>query len=126
MLVICAVSLLIGLIIYVVFRPQTYISLWLGNFLKIKYYPKNAIFISFYLPDFLWALSLCSCLFAFFPLKKQIMWLWGAVTFLYGCFWELLQMLSSGFGTADIIDIILYFTAAATVVLINYYFNKEK
>lgn len=126
MLTICVISLIIGLIIYIFLRPEAYISEITRTVLKIKLQPeKSLVPASFYLPDFLWSLSLCCGLYAIYPLKRYT-WLWGAITFLYGCLWELMQVLCVVSGTADTIDIFLYLTAAVTVVIINYFLNKEK
>ena len=82
--------------------------------------------LSFYLPDFLWACALCSGLFAVYPLRARVGWIWGAVTLLYGVGWELLQWCAVISGTADTVDVFLYLAAAIVVVAINYKMEKRK
>lgn len=126
MLILCLLSLILGVIIYTYFRPNTYIGNILSKILHIRKVNSNSfIVLSFYFPDYLWAFSLCSGLFAIYPLKQKLIYLWGIVTFIYGVLWEILQYYSIVSGTFDIVDIFMYFAAASSVVTIFYYINKE-
>ncbi len=117
-----AVSICIGGIIYIIFRPNAYISLWIG----LGDIFKNEIItwikpISFFLPDFLWAFSLCCFLNALF--EKRDTYLCAIVTFLIGTAWEILQRLGILNGTGDFFDILMYLSALVLVTVINL---KEK
>lgn len=127
MLLLCLLSLTLGVIIYTYYRSDTYIGNLIREILNIEYKTANHFsFISYYIPDYLWAFSLCSGLFAIYPLKPSLGFWWGIVTFIYGVIWEIMQYFALISGTFDIVDIIMYFTAASSVVTINYLFNKEK
>ena len=127
MLLLCLLSLTIGVIIYTYYRSDTYIGNLASEILNVKYKTEDRFtIISYYIPDYLWAFSLCSGLFAIYPLKSKHGFWWGAVTFIYGVAWEFMQYSSLVSGTFDIVDIIMYFTAASSVVSINILFNKEK
>ena len=127
MLILCLVSLILGVVLYTFFRSETYIGKLAAQILGMRPYPANLFTsISYYLPDFLWGFSLCSGLFSVYPLKSYVSLCWGVLTFLYGTIWELLQKVSIVSGTFDVIDIFMYLAAASAVVIINFYFNKEK
>ena len=121
------ISLSLGGIIYIFSRPNVYISKIIIDMLNIgedcSFVPPV---ISFYVPDFLWASALCSGLFAAYPLRTKNGWIWGAVTTLYGIVWEILQFFMIVSGTADIVDVLLYLTAAVVVVMINFYLEMRK
>ncbi|MBQ8605840.1 MAG: hypothetical protein IJ408_03810 [Clostridia bacterium] len=127
MFLICFASLCLGSAVYILSRPDVYISKFVLQMLNVKEYTGIfPSFVSFYIPDFLWATSLCSGLFAVYPLKAKKSLIWGIITFLYGALWEFFQAVSIVSGTADIIDVILYLTAAVVVVAINYYLKKRE
>lgn len=124
MLVLCLVCLSLGTLIYLLTRPDAYISIVVYKLFKFKNMKTIVFpFVSFYIPDYLWGVALCSCLNAVCPYENTI--LWGVITFLYGTLWECLQLFSLVNGTADIIDVSMYLLAAITVILINYNFKKE-
>ena len=127
MLLISFSCLLVGSVIYSFSRPNVYISKFVLQMLNIKEnYNFFPLVISFYVPDFLWSSALCSGLFVIYPLKSNKGWIWGAVTFLYGVVWEILQLFSIVSGTADVIDVLLYLAAAFAVVMINFNLEKRK
>ncbi len=120
-------TLLLGAVLYIWLRPESYVGAFVRQLLKINSQANiRFIPISFYLPDLLWGMSLCSGLYAIYPINRKRMWLWGVVTFLYGTLWELAQKLNIVSGTADIFDVILYLVAAIVVVMINKYLEKGK
>ncbi len=127
MLLLCLLSLTLGVIIYTYNRSDTYIGNLVSELLNIKHKSeKQFIFLSYYIPDYLWAFSFCSGLFAIYPLRPKLGLWWGVTTFIYGALWEIMQYFSLVSGTFDIIDIIMYFIAASSVITINFIFNKEK
>lgn len=122
------IALLLGLFLYVLFRPQTYIAKaairllsaeGLHNFLNDRNYP----FLSFYLPDFLWAFSLtCGLQAIFLPSPIGSAWC-GGTALLCGIVWEICQRLALINGTGDIVDVLMYFSGACVCVILNL---KEK
>ena len=125
MILICAGSLSLGAVIYLFSRPDAYVSILFSKIFHINriqvLFPS---IVSYYIPDFLWAVSLCSGLIALVPIKWNA--LWGILTALYGVLWEGLQFICAVNGTADIIDIIMYLSAAISVVMINYFIKMRE
>lgn len=122
------ISLLCGLFIYILFRPQTYISKLVFEFIPFKWNEidyDNAIvsFLGFYFADFLWCFSLASGLcFVLFKDSHSVV-ICCLIAFVCGVFWEIGQMIHLFGGTADILDVLMYLLAACT----RYIFNiKEK
>ena len=118
-----AASLLLGGIIYILFRENTYIA---GVFDYSWLEPvRNCIsvlscdFIKYYLPDFLWSLSLCGFLIAIFAPKLVGAIICGATAVLCGTLWEFLQCLGICSGTGDVFDIVMYLAAACVAVIIS-------
>jgi hypothetical protein len=120
-------SLCFGTVVYILSRSDAYISKGFIQLMNIKNsFNILPVSLSFYLPDFLWAMALCSCLFAVCPMNAYRGFIWGIITFLYGAGWEILQLFKVVSGTADIIDVLLYLIAAVAVVMINLYFKEEE
>lgn len=123
------ISLIIGSSAYVIFRDNTYLSLFISEIFSIKI-PWNNLdsplygFVSYYLPDLLWALSLCCGLFAIFYPNRKMMFFSAITTFLYGMIWEILQYYGFTSGTGDIYDVIMYLTAC--IIAVTIYEKKEK
>ena len=121
-------ALAFGCLLYVIFRPHTYIGVAFGRWEWVNTIrQKCSIYASdlckFYLPDFLWGFSLgCGLIAAHDPGKKGVVT--GAViAFACGVAWEFLQHLKVIDGTADIHDIIMYVLASVLCIFINL---KEK
>ncbi len=121
---VCTASLMFGGVLYLLFRENTYIAmLFEGNGLleRIRGEAKclENDFLSFYLPDYLWGLSLCFGLCLVFDPKKLLgIITCCAVAFAYGTIWETLQKFRVVGGTGDTADVILYLAASLTAVLI--------
>ncbi len=118
-------SLIIGLIIYLIFREQTYISKSLSKFFPLKRVREvlknfNINFVKFYLPDYLWALSLNCGLNIIFKPRRIGSVICAVTVFIIGILYEIFQYLGLIIGTGDIIDIILYLLAGITVNIINF------
>ena len=122
-------SLSVGAIIYVLFRPNSYIAIFVNRIMEIGI-PRQALesysndFLKFYFPDFLWMLSFCFCLYSLFDLFKNGIIISTLVAFFCSILWELMQRLDFVSGTGDIIDIIMYLLAGICAVIIS--FKKEK
>ena len=113
----CLAALFLGGLLYVFFRPNTHIA---GMF-AFLHLPRLCAsdFFKFYLPDFLWALSLSCGFIAIYCPKKSGVLFCAVGAFLFGLVWELLQYIEAVSGTADIHDIIMYFFASAICITIN-------
>ena len=120
-------ALALGGLIYVLFRRNTYIAVFLGRipFLELLqniFASAECNWLKFYLPDFLWSFSLCCSLLAVFVPDKQGIIHICCITFLCGALWEGLQLCSVISGTGDWWDVIMYLFASICCLLIN---NKE-
>lgn len=120
----CLVSLISGCLLYILFRPTTYVG---SMFAKVAFVdrirqiclPYANGFCKFYLPDLLWGFSLgCGLLSLHSPGMKGVI-LCSACAFLFGTLWELLQHFKVFSGTGDIHDVIMYFFASAICIIIN-------
>ncbi len=123
-ILLCIASLCIGGGLYVIFRPNTYITDFVRNLLPVNenlFYKLEGIdcdFIKYYLPDFIWALSLNCGLNAIFNTKKSLL-INGGIVFGISALWELAQYVGITSGTGDLIDVAMYLAAVVTVVIIN-------
>lgn len=124
-------ALVIGCMLYVWFRPNTYISRILGRVTNAALaLPLCPPYINdlcrFYLPDFLWAFSLsCGLIAIHNPGIKGVM-ICALSAFLLGAVWELLQHLGAVSGTADIHDAIMYLLASTLCIIFNVKEKKQK
>ncbi len=117
----CAViSLCIGGIFYVLLRPNSHIA----QTIDIDFFFSQETYfhlkpLSFFLPDFLWSFSLSGFLISLYPQRKFNWFLCPAVAFMLGIVWEVSQWLGVISGTGDFLDILMYFSAATSVAVIN-------
>ena len=122
--VVCASSLLLGGVLYILLRPETFIAKSAYRLLPClqRYALSNKgrfPFVCYYFLDFLWGLSLgCGLTVLFSPEIKGVIRC-GAVAFLCGVVWEVFQLLRVAGGTADWLDIMMYLTAWGIAVVIN-------
>ena len=119
-------SLSAGAVLYGVFRQDTYIGKVFDFFSDFSFVGGWLYaFVAFYLPDYLWMFSLTCALFAtMLPCGKNLFF-WSCVAFLFGAFWELLQLCHIVSGTADIHDVILYSLAAFSAAIIKILRKEE-
>ena len=116
-------SLLLGGILYLLFRENTYISALLKDYTILEEirdclgFIEND-FIKYYFPDFLWSFSLAFGLLTIFDSGFKGIVICSEVSFVCGLFWEILQFLNVVSGTGDLFDIAMYLTAAVCVVVI--------
>ena len=124
-IVVAILALVIGGFIYVAMREDSYVATIFQNIYPVAYLQNSLsdfrlMWLSFYLPDYLWGLSFaCSLISLFLPSGKAIGWSVG-VMILCGSLWEMLQVWQVVNGTGDIWDVLMYFLAGATVILINF------
>ncbi len=121
--------MLAGLMIYVLFRENTYVarfaeSIISFDFLREKVSFLENPFLKFYLPDYLWALSFNGWLHIILKPREKGSFVCSAAVAVFGAGFEILQYFGIIKGTADIIDILLYVLAVATIKII--YTTKGK
>ena len=125
------ISLFVGMIIYLFYRENSYISIYLHSLLNVPYLPDllglgNNKFIRFYFVDYLWVFSLSCGLHCVFIPRMTGSLIITAVVFLYGSIYEILQFYAIIDGTGDILDVLLYALAGITVNIINLQRRKTK
>ena len=117
-------ALLVGLILYVLFRPEIYITKFVTDIIFVEAINHRidslyGVICGCYLPDFLWGFSLSCGLCSLFPAKSRNITICCIVSFCYGLLWEITQFLSVVGGTADYLDVLAYFLAACTCLILN-------
>ena len=122
--IIGTIALILGSIIYILFRPQTYIAQWFSNYafiqtLQDSVFKINNDFLRFYFPDYLWGLSLSCYLHSLFHPRISGSVLCSGISILYGTLLELIQFFNIISGTGDICDILMFILAGATAMIIN-------
>lgn len=114
-------ALLLGLLIYLLFRPNTYISKFLLHFFPLdipKAFSKmEYAFLKFYLVDYLWAFSLACWLRC--VLVEESGKICIVIVSLTGILYEIAQFFGIVSGTGDILDCFLYVLAGFTVSALN-------
>lgn len=123
-ILLCGISLFLGGILYVLFRENTYIfqiaeKIPFVHILRVWLNPIRCDFLSYYLPDLIWAFSLASGLQTVFPADVRDSLLCGIFAFLCGAVWEVLQFCHIISGTGDLLDIALYFCGSALSTILN-------
>lgn len=83
-------------------------------------------FLKYYLPDYLWGVALACGLHAIFNPKAKESLICTVVVVLLGALYEVLQWFGIISGTGDIVDVVLYALAGATVNVINYKRGNSK
>lgn len=124
------IALLIGGLLYILFRERSYITIIfryiLGNnssATNIQWH--NGTHIQYYLSDFLWAFSLGCILNGILEANRNIAILCSALAFICGLIWEILQFFQIVSGTFDPVDILMYFMAGIICYLINLKERKQ-
>lgn len=117
-------ALLLGVLLYVLFRPTTVVSLLFGRIwwvseLQTELQSVPADFLRYYLPDLLWAFSLSCGLHAVILPDQRETLACGGLAVICGIVWELLQKFNAVQGTGDWVDVVMYFLAAIASILIN-------
>jgi hypothetical protein len=82
-----------------------------------------AILVKNYLPDGLWAWSFISVILILWD--RRINFTWVLATYLLSAGFELLQLLDILPGTADLVDLIVYFTFMGIALYTNSFFRKK-
>lgn len=118
-------SLLIGSLNYIIYRPYSYISEFsesqVTKTIRNLLYNEHILFFSYYISDFLWALSFCLILCCILRASQS-----AAIVLIFGVLWETMQLFGFFSGTGDIIDVLMYLAAVITSVIINIYLKETK
>ena len=117
----CIVSLAFGAVLYLVFRESTYLHTILRcsvtEWANVTFIGSDIV--RYFLPDFLWAYSLCCGLYGIaLPTEKKL-WLPPLCVVGLGIIWECFQWFGVVKGTGDVLDVLSYGLATAVVVYIN-------
>ncbi len=123
-IILCCVSLIIGTTLYIVLRPNTFVAQFFDNLVNINsirnYFAVFELqFCKYYLPDLLWAFSLCCGLLSIFNVSYTSLVWCSSISFVYGLTWEILQHLNITKGVFDFFDIAMYLIAVILSVLLN-------
>ena len=124
-------ALIVGCLLYILFRTNTYIgSIFDGmediDIIRQMCLSQVSDLYKFYLPDFLWGLSLgCGLIAIYNPSIKGVI-ICASFSFLCGCIWEFLQYITLLSGTGDVHDVIMYLLASAICIIINLKETREK
>lgn len=123
------IALILGLLIYIVFRPDTYISKWfsesthLGSIAIGMRVKKNIViaFLRNYMGDFLWAYALTYSVQIFIEANRKK----GYIALIISCIIfeiliEVMQKLNIISGTFDLYDIIVEVFATCSATLFIY------
>lgn len=120
-LFISAASLLGGIIIYIIFKNNEYLSIidFLNNF-KCEIKNPFTEFLKNYFADFLWAFSFCSALISFwYKADKKSVVVIGISVSLFGILFEVCQLFRFVKGTFDFMDILMYCSASVMYIVLN-------
>ena len=117
----CFGSLLLGLLIYVFLRNNTWLHKIFSLTSPILLHSSPFInFLRYYFVDALWAYALTMALTL--PIGER--WAAGAAAG-FGLFWEVMQGLNWVSGTADVADVLMYLSASVLAALINTHFKRR-
>ena len=117
-------ALVIGGLIYILFRDNSYIAILFNHIPIIQYIRQHVTtlrvhFIKFYLPDLLWGFSLCSGLHAIYLPNAKTSVLCGITAFSCGAIWEIMQYMGILSGTGDLLDVLMYLFGCLVCIIIN-------
>ena len=122
-----------GALIYLYFRPETYLSTFLSKLFGVHFEKTNIsgsvirYFLCYYLSDILWAYSLTFVLSLLIGYSKTALIITGATAFLFEIGVELLQKFEIIKGTFDIYDFLTESIATiSALIFISLYFQQRK
>ena len=119
-----SIALVLGGAIYILLRPETYVAQLFPQApilaqMRSKFGGDEWNFIKFYFADYLWGLSFCCFLHLIFQPQRKGSLLCALGTAVYGTLLELLQYFGLISGTGDLLDVLMFISAAATALIIN-------
>ncbi len=120
-IIIATISLLLGLLVYLLFNQTTYIYSFLPDWLRFQQITLDNgilnVLIKNYCADLLWAISFTFVVQSILMLELPKVYLL-LFTSLLGAVVEVMQLLSILNGTFDFYDILVYFLGALISILI--------
>lgn len=120
------VALICGLIVYIIFRPNTHIAKLVFKIIQIELVaPEEAWWFKFYVADFLWAFSLSCFIYAIYLPNAKNAFICSGVVVITGLIYELMQFCEIIPGTGDIVDFLFYLLAATAVNIINFLRSRK-
>lgn len=118
-LYLCALSLVFGLLFYVLFKPNSYLNAFAEKLLGIQLGMwLNCNVINHHFCDFLWGFSLTCGLIYILGSKPRPRLICTAITITYGTLWEVLQYSRVVPGTGDLLDMLTYLLASVLAAII--------
>ena len=112
-------ALSLGLLIYLLLRPNTHISRFLLSFFSLDipnvYGVIDYPFFKFYLVDYLWAFGFSCWLCCIFIEQRNGALCSMLIVSIIGITYELMQFFDVILGTGDVLDCLLYVLAGWTV-----------
>ena len=129
------ISIVMGVIIYILVRPDTYISRIFRDIVNISGVGDNVSavcprpilqFLRYYASDFLWAYALTFAIFYVLRNDKRGILIADGICFVFESSIELLQKFQIVSGTFDWLDILCEFCATAIASLIIKYIRRTK
>lgn len=115
-------SLLVGLLVYVIFRPNTYVSKLIFSIINTPFEYANISgcrVVRFYIGDYLWAFSLSCWLHAIYLPRGSESVFCTVIVCAVGLGYEVLQFFGAVSGTGDVIDFLMYLLAGLTANILN-------
>ena len=117
----CMISLAVGGMLYLLFRETSYVSVYMARWIDLSVLHSTfggaPGFFRYLLPDMLWSFSLSCGMLAIMEPEGRCYW--GITGFVLGSVWELLQYCHLITGTADGLDLLMYFTGSLLSIIIN-------
>lgn len=121
------ISIMLGALIYYLFRPNAvFLSPFLISSKLIHYSFCGDWIIQYYLADFLWSYSLCFSLLGLHTPSYKKSYFCFFITAAFGLLWELAQHFHFVSGTADIFDFVAYCTGSLSALCIYYFIKRRK
>ena len=129
LIIICIVLLLMGLLLYLLFNQDAYISKTIYEVVPIPTIAGKSLAISIFRSfgaDLLWSIALVLAIQVALGLKKKQIWLLMLCSLL-GVAYELMQFLGIANGTADILDVLIYIAGSfigVSIIIGGKYYEK--
>lgn len=120
------VSVVVGAVVYYLFREETIIhdllitpiaSIWADVDFS------GTLFVKFFLPDLLWSYGLCAGLMAIYAPERNGAWVVSGVVATLGVSWEIGQLSGLLPGTFDLTDCAAYLIGA---IIFNLFFQRRR
>ena len=126
----CFWALMLGAAVYILLRPNTWIS-HLFDSIELVSDLRNAAkslsrnWFRYYAPDLLWAFALSCGIQAIYEPEHKGVFFCALTAFGCGVVWEILQWSNIVSGTGDLWDILMYLTGSVLSILINVKGEKQ-